>query len=256
MIYGMYLSASGVLTSMSRQDVYSNNLSNLATTGFKPQIAAIRERDVVRVEDDLPFMESNALLEKLGGGVLMQKTRWDLTPGALEQTGQTFDFGINGHGYFVIDSGSGEGAERMRLSRDGRFTLDPRGRLVRVTDSLPVMNEDGEPIVLDRTAPISVMANGSIRQGENEVARIRLMDVTDPGALTMEGFGLFRAAAGTLTEATGQIEQGQLERSAVDPVRTLMEITKSGSAVEQNARMIQLHYETVGRAISTLGRVA
>ncbi len=256
MIYGMYLSASGVLTSMSRQDVYSNNLANLATSGFKPQIAAVRERDVVREEDNLPFLESNALLERLGGGVLMQRTRWDLTPGALEQTGQTLDFGLDGKGFFVVDSGQGAGEDRLRLSRDGRLTLDPRGRLVRVTDSLPVLNVDDEPIVLDRTAPISVMSNGSIRQGENEVARIRVVDVTDPGALTMEGAGLFRSAVGTLTSATGRVMQGQLERSAVDPVRTLMEITKSGSSVEQNARMIQLHYETVGRAISTLGRVA
>lgn len=52
------------------------------------------------------------------------------------------------------------------------------------------------------------------------------------------------------------VRQGHVERSGVDPVMALMDITKAGSAVERNARMIQLHYETVGRAISTLGRVS
>lgn len=256
MIYGMYLSASGVLTAMNRQDVYSHNLANISTTGFKAQIAATRERDVVRREDGLPFLDSNALLERLGGGVLMQPTRVDMSSSALEATGGRLDVGVEGQGFLVVDTGQGEGESRLRLTRDGRMALDERGRMVRAADGLPVMSVDGEEIVLDRLAPISITSDGGVRQGDTLVARLRLADVAEPNILRADGAGLYRAPGGSLFEASGSVRQGFVERSGVDPVTALMDITKAGSAVEQNARMIQLHYETVGRLISTLGRVS
>ena len=39
MIYGLYLSATGVLTNSYRQDVIANNLANLSTIGFKASSA-------------------------------------------------------------------------------------------------------------------------------------------------------------------------------------------------------------------------
>ncbi len=256
MIYGMYLSASGVLTAMSRQDVYSNNLANLSTAGFKPEVAGVRQREVVRKEDGVPFLESNALLERLGGGVLLQETWSTLAPAPLEETGSSLDVAVEGRGFLVVDTGRGVGEERFRLTRDGRMALDSEGRLVRSTDGLPLVDEDGEVIYLNRASPISITSDGGIRQRDEVVARLRLTDVRDAGSLLHEGAGMFRAAPGSQIAAIGTLRQGHIERSGVDPVTALMDITKAGSAVEQNARMIQLHYETVGRLITTLGRVA
>lgn len=256
MIYGMHLSASGVLTAMSRQDMHSNNLANLSTAGFKPQIAGVRQRDVVRTEDGLPFLNSNALLERLGGGVLMQDTRSNLTPSALEETASPFDVGIEGRGFLVVDMGRGAGEDRFRLTRDGRMTLGSDGRLVRSADGLPLVDEDGEAIVLNPLIPVSITSDGGIVQGDALVARLRLTDVREGTSMAHEGSGLFRPPAGSQIEASGGVRQFHLERSGVDPVTALMDITKAGSAVEQNARMIQLHYETVGRLITTLGRVS
>ena len=76
MNYGMYISASGALTSMHRLDALTNNLANVNTVGFKPHTPAVKQRDVARVEDDMPLADSNAMLERLGGGV-------QLAPAAL-----------------------------------------------------------------------------------------------------------------------------------------------------------------------------
>ena len=51
MNYGLYLSANGALTSMYRQDVVANNLANLQTVGFKPDMVATRQRLPQRLED-------------------------------------------------------------------------------------------------------------------------------------------------------------------------------------------------------------
>ena len=54
MNYGLYLSASGVLTSMHRQDVIANNLANVATVGFKPDDVTLMARQPERIENG-PF---------------------------------------------------------------------------------------------------------------------------------------------------------------------------------------------------------
>ena len=70
MNYGMYLSASGVLTNTYRQDVYANNLANAQTVGFKVDVPSIKQRDPESIEDDLGYSVSKDMLDRLGGGVL------------------------------------------------------------------------------------------------------------------------------------------------------------------------------------------
>src|SRR5262245_52880288 len=50
MNYGLYLSASGALTSLHRQDVLANNLANINTVGFKPDMVTTRARLAERLE--------------------------------------------------------------------------------------------------------------------------------------------------------------------------------------------------------------
>jgi len=44
MIYGLYLSAAGVVTSSYRQDVIANNLANSETVGFKKDLPLFQQR--------------------------------------------------------------------------------------------------------------------------------------------------------------------------------------------------------------------
>jgi len=43
MIYGLYLSAAGVMTNSYRQDVIANNIANAETVGFKKDLALFEE---------------------------------------------------------------------------------------------------------------------------------------------------------------------------------------------------------------------
>src|ERR1043165_5413396 len=121
MNYGLYLSATGVLTNSHRQDVIANNLANSETVGFKRNLALFQQR---RTEADSQGAaglsdQTDPLLEKIGGGLLLSPTYVDHSQGTLEQTGQNLDVAIHGDGFFAVQDG-----KQTRLTRDGRFLVD------------------------------------------------------------------------------------------------------------------------------------
>src|SRR5690606_5022576 len=132
-----------------------------------------------RLEDNLATVPPQELLERLGGGVLIDPTRVNLEQGALELTENPLDLGLQGDGFFIVDTGRGEDDARLRLSRDGRLTTDARGTLVRAADGLPVLDRNNNPVRIRRGEPVDVDETGAVRQGGDVVARLRLVDVPD-----------------------------------------------------------------------------
>ncbi|MCC6677067.1 MAG: flagellar hook basal-body protein [Phycisphaerales bacterium] len=259
MNYGVQLSASGVLTSLYRQDVLTNNLANMDSVGYKPDITATRQRDAARIEDGLSYMPSDALLEQLGAGALMAPNLTDFEQGGLEVTNQPLDVAVRGEGFLVVRDETDTGKDKLRLTRDGRLSLDSRGRLVMASTGMPVMDPGGRTIQLTPGRPVKIDGDGQISQDGRAVARIHLLNPADPSRMTKQGHSLFRAPAETFSSkaaASGQIQQGSLERSAVDEIRTIMQITAAGRDVDANMSLIAQHDRLTDRAINTLGRVS
>jgi flagellar basal body rod protein FlgG len=258
MIYGLYLSASASLTQMARQDVEANNLANVDTVAFKPDSFSIRQRDVARKEDGLFHLSSSTMLERLGGGVMPLPTRVDTSPAALRETGDPLDIAIEGHGFFGVRYG--DGPDSLRLTRDGRMTLNAQGTLVRATDGSPMLGAGGGPIRLDPTLPVAIDADGTIRQAGEPVAQLMVVDAPS-NALLKAGDNLLRLAggaqtAGQLTPASGSVRQHFVETSGVDPIKAMMAVNNAANAAQSNLRMIGLFNDIMDRAINRLGRVA
>ncbi len=258
MDYGMYLSAAGVLTNMNRTDVFANNLANINTAAFKPDYAIVRQRLPERIEDHVADVPPQELLERLGGGVLMDPTRVNLAQGNLELTEDPLDLGIQGEGFFVVDSGRGDGDERLRLSRDGRLSVDSRGTLVRVTDGLPVLDRNNRSIRVRRDAPVEIDEAGTVRQDDRVVAHLRLVNVADDRLLAKDGANLLTVRGGmaNLPKSTAMIRQGMVEGSGVDPIKAMIAINRSTGAMNRNTRMIEIQDQTIRGAINNLGRIA
>ena len=162
MIYGLYLSATGVMTNSYRQDVIANNLANSETVGFKRDLARFQERKTALQERGGGGDWSDPLLEKLGGGVLAMPTLVDTQQGDLEPTGNPLDVAIQGDGYFAVDSTSGK-----HLTRDGRFMTNRDGNLILSTDQgQHVLDDQGKPIKLgNRRAQVSIAGDGDDHAG-------------------------------------------------------------------------------------------
>ena len=96
MLYGLYLSATGVMTNAYRQDVIANNIANAETIGFKRDLALFQERRTEAQERGFSPSRTNAMMEALGGGVYASPTLVDRTQGELESTGSGMDVAIVG----------------------------------------------------------------------------------------------------------------------------------------------------------------
>lgn len=255
MNYGLWVSASGMFASMFRQDVAANNMANVNTAGFKPEMVSMRWRDPERIEDQLAT-DPKVLLEGLGGGLLVAPvhTNWD-KQGNLWQTGNDLDVAIQGEGFLTFTTERGSGQERLRLGRDGRLTLNQEGYLVHAGTSMKVVGEGGETIQLGPD-PVTIHEDGSIEQNGAIVARIALVRAPAAG-LRKAGSNMLCVAEGVEpTAATGRLRQGSVEGSAVDPIQALMEVTNATSAASSNARMVRIFDETLDAAINRFGRVA
>jgi flagellar basal body rod protein FlgG len=253
MSYGIKISASGALAAMHRQDALSANLANLNTVGFKPVLAGAMHRDPVRQEDGLPNWDSDALLERLGGGVLSAPTMIDFGQGPLELTEEEMDIAIEGEGFFVV----GDPANPS-LTRDGRMTMRTDGTLVLVSSGLPVLGTNGRPVRVDPAAgPMQIASDGVVSQNGVAVGRIRVADVRDRDVLVKLGAGLFAGENGqrlSLVDGTGMIRQGAVEGSGVDEISALMQIQSASRAAQSNIGMIDMQNKMMDRLVNTFGR--
>lgn len=257
--YGLQISASGVMTAMYRQDVFANNLANSQTVGFKADIPSSFARQDVRDEDNLPFLPSNKLLERLGGGTLLNANRIDFTQGQLKTSDSDLDLAILGDGFLMVRSGADTSGDSLRMTRDGRLTRNSEGYLVQAATGMPVLDVQNRPIRLEPGTMVTVGSDGRLLEDGAEVATLAFIDVGDRTQIRKEGHSLFvpnADALGGIKRATGRIQQHAVEDASVDPIRTLLAMTSAARQVESNASMIQAHDRLTERAIASLGRPA
>ncbi len=253
----MYISASGVLTSMYRQDVLSNNLANLGTAGFKADVPVARQRLAARQEDGLDDVPSNAMMERLGAGVLLGANQLNLTQGALETTGRVLDVAIRGQGFFVVRDPTDAGGDGLRLTRDGRFERARDGTLVD-QGGRQVLDDGDSPIVIPDGPAVRIGSDGAILQGEAVIARLRVARVDDPASLARAGQGLLRPSEEqwrSAKPATGEVLQHHVEQSGVDEVSAIMQIASASRAVDANIAVMQHSDRMTDRAINAFARV-
>lgn len=258
MNYGLYISASGALNAVYRQDLHSGNLANLNTVGFKPDIATTRQRDPVRVEDNLGFLPSNAMLERLGAGVMAAPTRTDFSQGVINATGNELDLAIRGEGFFTLLNEHNDGEYQLRFTRDGRFTLDPDGRMVSVTNGMPLVDTSDRPIRLTSNEPVTIEPDGRIVQNGQNIATISLTMIPNHDALKKGPEGLFvadQSQMGSRRQASGFIEQNALEEAAVNEINALMAIESAARDAQANLGMISYHDRLLDQAINRFSRV-
>ncbi len=257
MNYGMYLSASGVLTNLHRQDVIANNLANASTTAFRRDLAAFTQRLPESREDPGPHGLEHDLLDRLGGGTFVRPTETDLRPGRLTPTGNDLDLAIAGEGFFAVRVDE-DGQQATRATRDGRLTLTADGRLVTTAAGHAVLDTAGQPIRLNPALPVQVDQTGVIRQAGDPVAQIKLASVTADQTLKHLGGGVYQAPPAALeseAQAPGQIRQGYLEASNVDSIREMVAMIQTTRAINDNATLLKYHDLLLERAVNTLGRI-
>ena len=253
MIYGLYLSATGVLTNSYRQDVIANNLANAQTVGFKRNLALFQQRRTEAQESGDPQV-TNPLLEGIGGGLLLAPTAVDLSQGPIEGTGNHLDVAIHGRGFFAVRNG-----DDTHLTRNGRFMLDREGYLALADEAgHRLLDASGKTIALGQVSQsrVNIAADGAITVDGQLVTRLALLDVPDESQLVPNGATLLRGVdVSKLKPADGTLAAGYVENANVDPMTELTQLIAAQRQLEANANMIRYQDQTLGKLVNEVGKI-
>jgi len=264
MNYGMYVAASGVLVNSHRMDVLANNLANVNTPGFKPQLADIQARQPETLEDGPYDPElSKQMLEQIGGGLFAAQHTTSYATASIVDSGMEYDVALTQpNTFFAVQSADANTGElQVQLTRNGRFMTNDAGQLTTQAGH-PVLGEGDIPITIPAGTSQTVIANdGTItfRGGEGkELGSVQMQVVTTNTAmLEHRGEGLFHMAAGdhrTPVEHPG-VRQFHYEGSGTNAVTTMMEIVAATKAATGNANMIRYHDQMLNQSINTFARL-
>jgi flagellar basal-body rod protein FlgF len=241
----LYVGLSRQLTLKRQMDVIANNIANSDTAGFKVESLQLGQ-DVQRPQ----LQPGQGPAEAITFVHDLSLTR-DFRQGALRQTGGPFDLGLQGSGFFEVQTPNG-----ARLTRDGRFALNAQGQFVDNAGN-PVLQAGGQPIQVDPTKNTPQIAHdGTVSQDGQVIGKIGVFAVADRTALTETGGGLYDPGAQTPTADAGTVvQQGMIENANVDAITQMTRMIAVSRAYEQVTSMMDATGTASDQSIQRLGRV-
>lgn len=251
MIYGLYLSATGVLANSHRQDVIANNLANSETVGFKRDLARFQEMGTAAQRRG-GGSQSNPHLEPLGGGMQPLPTYTDLAQGELEASSNSLDVAIQGQGFFAVRERG-----RILLTRNGQFSVNADGNLALSSGGQEVLDAQLRPIPLDPTARTAFDEDGTITQAGLQVGRLGVFDLQNPAMLRKRGDSLLDGPSldRQLRQSDALVRGAFTERSNAEPSIELAALLETQRQLEANANMIRYQDQTLGRLVNDVGKI-
>lgn len=241
---GFYAACAGLRAQSQALEVAAHNLANLSTSGFRGQQTSFQSLLAIA----RPVVP-NALNLAINNYGVLEGTHLDLSPGNLETTGNPLDVGIEGRGFFAVQTPQG-----VRYTRNGSFRVARTGELVTGSGN-PVLGDSG-PIRIP-SGPVSISPDGTISVGGAIAGRLRLAEFAAGSQLVSEGDALLRAPDGSATPARQtSVRQGTIEASnvnAVSAVMTLIGVQRQAEMMQRALSMFQSEFNRI--AANELPRV-
>ncbi len=227
----LYIAASGARQISEAQAVNANNLANVNTPGFQADLTAALAKPVHG-----PGYDSRVYSQSRDPGV-------DFAKGQMISTGRALDIAVSGQGWIAVQAADGSEA----YTRAGDLRISPQGTL-ETGRGLPVLGDDGAPIVLPEAQKIDIGQDGTISvlplgQQANTLAlvgRIKLVS-PDPAQLVKGADGLLRMRDGRPAEASADVRvlSGVLESSNVSATEALMSMMALARQFETQIKLME-----------------
>jgi len=249
-IRALYTGASGMAANSFNLDTIANNLANSGTTAYKQSRANFE--DIFYEHFKLPGVQDNSgnitpTGISLGLGTRVQSTEGDFSQGSIVTSTGPFDMAIVGEGFFQVNDGT-----QTLYTRAGNFTLNANGNVVMASADTGYLLEPTISIPQD-AINISISGDGVVsyqQQGSTQIqtaGNIQIARFINNQGLLRQGENLYTATTGSGdaqvgnpgTEGRGDIRQGFLEQSNVEPVRELVELIKTQRNFELNSQVVQ-----------------
>lgn len=225
---------SGLLREMR---VVANNIANAATSGYRQEGVMFSEHvQAIDGASSLSMGQANV-------------RHTSFVQGALTQTGGTFDFAIEGDGFFLVQTPAGE-----RLTRAGAFTPNAAGDLV-TNDGYAVLDAGGAPVFIPPgAADLAVSSDGTISTNGAPIGQIGVVQPVNPLGMVREDGVMFRADEGFEPAEQARVLQRFVENSNVDAISQLTRMIEVQRAYELGASFLDSEDERVRAALRAIAQ--
>jgi len=255
MIRALYTAVSGLISQEAKQDVITNNLANINTTGFKSNNLVIKKFDDVLLQNYDKKVNGKNVKNTLGSislGSQIDEVTTDFSEGQMQSTNIDTDFAISGSGFFTVTRNNQD-----YYTRDGHFHIDNQGYLA---------DDSG-----DRVKGTNVNTN----KGENIFIGSGKLSCDDSGLIAIDGKPSYNLNIATFDNlkslqkigdnlysgtnpkaATGiTITQKSLEQSNVDVMTEMVNMMSVMRTYETNQKIVQYLDQTLSKTVNEVGAV-
>lgn len=225
----LYISMTGAKRSLAEQGVYSNNLANVNTPGFRADL--YQAESLYLTNQPLQTQTYTTSTE----------SAVDFKAGSMMTTQRPLDAAIRGNGWFVIQNDSGQQA----LTRKGSFLVDQSG-LLTTSDGHLVMGEGG-PISIPPHESIQLAEDGTITivplgEEPSAVAVLDRLLLTNPDQNQLvkggDGYIYDKQKQTFQSDVTVRIATQTLEGSNVNSVDQMVNMISASREFETQLKMM------------------
>jgi flagellar basal-body rod protein FlgG len=264
----LYTAATGMEALETKLDVIANNMANINTTGFKKDRANFedvfyRQYRLPGATDGDGNITSTGI--EVGLGTRISSTQSNHEQGAFETTSNQLDIAIEGDGFFQVQNPSGG---QPLYTRAGNFGLNADGNIVLGSANNGYLLEPPVNIQPDAT-DIVITSDGQVQIRTQDstdlqtVAQLQLAKFVNPDGLLKLGDNLYQQTDASGDPQVGDpgqlgfgnIRQGFLEASNVEPVTELIDLITTQRAFELNSQVVQAG-DQIMQIVANLRRLA
>jgi flagellar basal-body rod protein FlgG len=247
----LYTAATGMEALETKLDVIANNMANISTTAFKKDRANFE--DVFYRQYRLPGAQDadgtrTATGIEVGLGTRVSSTQANFKQGSFQTTNNPLDLAIEGDGFFRVQNPNGD----FYYTRAGNFNLNANGQIVLGSATNGYILDPGLTVPQEATG-IVVSADGQVQYSTSTstalttLGQLQLAKFVNPDGLLKLGDNLFQKTDASGDEQIdnpgkngfGNIRQGYLEASNVEPVNELIDLITTQRGFELNSQVVQ-----------------
>ncbi|MBI3592684.1 MAG: flagellar hook basal-body protein [Nitrospirae bacterium] len=239
MYKGVYVVMTGAVLRSQELDNIANNLANASTPGYKRTTfssALYPLLEGVQDKRDSIYPDARAM-------AYYGKYSIDASDGNIKSTGNPLDIAIRGDGFFAV-----EGKGRTYYTRNGVFSMNREGFIV-TGNGMRVLDANNKPIRIEG-GNVTVAADGNIYSDGNAAGRLKLVRLNN---IQHVGDSLF--SGNESGASSGEVVQGVVEMSNVNPVREMVGIISALRQYETAQKVIQNFNDLSQRTVSEIAKV-
>lgn len=239
MYKGIYIAMTGAVLRSRELDSVANNLANVSTAGYKRTSFSSRLYPLL---EGVP-QEQKAVYPDARAMAYYGKYHIDTSEGNIKTTGNPLDLAIKGEGFFAI-----EGHDKTYYTRNGSFSMNKDGFLV-TANGQKALDTANKPIRIEGKS-VNIAPDGNIYVNGNIAAKLKLINLNN---IEHAGDSLF--SGNEAGASKGEIIQGGIEMSNVNPIREMVGIITALRQYETAQKVIKSFEELSQRAVSEIAKI-